>query len=170
MSTPLKSLIPLSALTGALLMAVPPAQALDRVPVLSLEVARKMVAACQALSREKGWRMNVAVVDAGANLVAFERMDRAFLGSIDIALQKARFSAHFPFTTRMAGELSFGKDGKGGPVPGLASIPGVVTFAGGLPIMAGGAHVGGIGVSGASADEDEVCAKAAIDAVKDSLN
>ncbi len=170
MRPPLKFPVSLSALAGALLLAASPSHALDRVPVLSLEVARKMVAACDGLAREKGWRMQIAVVDAGAHLIAFERMDRAFLGSGDIALQKAKFAANFPFSTRFAGELTFGKDGKGGPVPGLASIPGVVTFAGGLPIMAGGAHVGGIGVSGASADEDEVCAKAAIDAVKDSLN
>ena len=162
--------VSLTPLAGALLLAVAPAQALDRVPLLTLDVAQKMVATCEGLAREKGWRMQIAVVDAGAHLIAFERMDRAFLGSGDIALQKARFAANFPFSTRFAGELTFGKDGKGGPVPGLASIPGVVTFAGGLPIMAGGAHVGGIGVSGASADEDEACAKAAIDAVKDSLN
>jgi uncharacterized protein GlcG (DUF336 family) len=54
-------------------------------------------------------------------------------------------------------------------VPGLADIPGVVTFAGGLPILVGGVQVGGIGVSGGSPDEDEQCAAAALDAVKDAL-
>ncbi len=76
----------------------------------------------------------------------------------------------FPFSTRLFAELSFGKNGNPAPIPGIAHVPGIATFAGGLPIMtASGSQIGGIGVSGASSDEDEQCAQAGIDAVADML-
>ena len=79
-------------------------------------------------------------------------------------------SANFPFPTRVFGELAFGKDGKPGAVPGIANVPGLITFAGGLPVMtANKAHIGGIGVSGGTADQDEECAKAGLDAVQNDL-
>jgi glc operon protein GlcG len=115
------------------------------------------------------WGLASATPDAGANTVLFERMDRSFLGSSDIAVRKAKTSANFPFPTSTAAELSLGKDGKPGVVPGFAWTPGVVTYGGGLPIMAGGVHIGGIGASGGSPDEDEQCAKAGLDAIKDLL-
>ena len=88
----------------------------------------------------------------------------------DIALDKAQTSARFPFPTRGVQELAYGKDLKGGMVPGLALVPGIVAFAGGLPIMTEGkVHIGGIGVSGGTSDQDETCAQAGLDAVKDSL-
>ncbi|MBV9758866.1 MAG: heme-binding protein, partial [Alphaproteobacteria bacterium] len=74
------------------------------------------------------------------------------------------------FPTRRFGELAFGKDGKPGMVPGIANVPGIITFAGGLPIMAAnGAQIGAIGVSGGTADQDEECAQAGLDAVKGDL-
>jgi len=139
-------------------------------PAISLEMAKKMVAGCEAKAKQEGWKMNIAVVDDGANLVAFERMDGAYLGSVQVALHKATTSANFPFSTRQFGELAFGKEGKPGPVPGIADFPGIVTFAGGLPIMTGNkVQIGGIGVSGGSADQDEQCAQAGLDAVKSDL-
>ena len=105
-----------------------------------------------------------------ANEIIFERMDGAFLGSGDVARHKAQTSARFPWPTRVVEQIAYGKDLKGGPVPGIALVPGVVAFAGGLPIMtADKVQIGGIGVSGGSADEDEMCAQAGIDAVKDQL-
>jgi glc operon protein GlcG len=66
--------------------------------------------------------------------------------------------------------ITYGKDLKGGTVPGLALVPGIIAFAGGLPIMTDDkVHIGGIGVSGGTADQDETCAQAGVDAVKDSL-
>ena len=110
--------------------------------------------------------MNIAVVDDGANLVFFQHMDDAFKGSIYISQHKAMTSANFPFPTRVFGELAFGKDGKPGMVPGIADVPGIITFAGGLPIMtASKAQIGGIGVSGGTSDQDEECAKAGLEAV-----
>lgn len=161
---PLVTLRRLAALT--LLAAAGAAVALERVPALDLDTARRMAGACETLAAQKGWRMNIAVVDAGAHLLVFSRMDRAYLGSGEIAIRKAAFSANFPFTTRFAEELAFGKAGQPPAVPGLAQTPGVVAFAGGLPVMAGGVQVGGIGVSGGSPDEDEQCAAAGLAAVQ----
>ena len=146
------------------------AKALDNVPELSLEVAKKMAAACEAKAKEQNWKMNISVVDNGANEIFFEKMDGAYLGSRDIALHKAQTSARFPFPTRFVQELAYGKDLKGGMIPGIAQVPGIIAFAGGLPIMtADKVHVGGIGVSGGTADQDEECAQAGLDAVKDAL-
>jgi uncharacterized protein GlcG (DUF336 family) len=138
---------------------------------MDANLAQKMVAGCQAKAAEKGWHMNIAVVDAGANLVAFLRMDGAPLGSVAAAQHKAETSAKWAYATRDWAEWSFGKDNKGGDVPGLAFIPGVVTFAGGLPVKTvAGVHIGGIGVSGDTPPPiDEACAQAGLDSVKDLL-
>ena len=141
-----------------------PAYAVD------LETAKAMAQACQAKAEQEGWKMNVAVVDAGADLVLFQRMDGAFLGSVEIAQMKAESSAMFPFPTRGLGEIAFGKDGEAGGTPGLAFVPGLAAFPGGLPVKTGGgAHIGAIGVSGGTGDQDEACAQTALAAVADQL-
>ena len=156
------------ALVGA--GAAAPASALERVPVLSLEVAEKAAGACRQLAAQKAWRMNIAVVDAGANTMLFQRMDTAFLASGEIALRKAKASAGTPLPTRVFEELAFGKDHKGGgAMPGLALAPGVLSIPGGLPIKVGDVLVGAIGVSGSMPDNDELCAQAGLDAIKDLL-
>jgi glc operon protein GlcG len=139
---------------------------------LTLDLAKKIADGCEAhYAKQTDWRpLNIAVVDDGGNLKVFRRMDNSFLLSIDIALLKANTSAGFPFPSRLVGELAFGKDGQPGLVPGIADIPGVAAFPGGLPIMTSdGQHIGGVGVSGATGDQDEECAQAGLDAVKDML-
>ena len=161
---------PIFAICAAAFLWSSSANALERAPVLSLEAAQKIAAGCVAKAKEMKWKMNVAVVDTGANLVVFERMDGAFLGSGDIARKKAETSAKFPFSTRFVEELAYGKDrAGGGAVPGIAHVPGMVAFAGGVLLMAGDAHIGGVGVSGGTADEDEICAKAGLEYAKDLL-
>jgi glc operon protein GlcG len=146
------------------------AMALETKPTLTLDLANKMAAGCEAKARQENWRMNIAVVNDGARLIYFEHRDGAFLGGIYISQQKAITSADFPAPTRLFGELAFGKDGKPGMSPGLTYVPGVVSFPGGLPIMTGSkAQIGGVGVSGGSPDQDEECAKAALEAVADDL-
>jgi glc operon protein GlcG len=146
------------------------ASALDKTSVLSLDLAKKMAAGCEAKAKEMSWKMNISVVDGGASEIFFERMDGAYLGSGDIARHKAETSARFPFPTRGVEQLAYGKDLKGGTLPGLAMVPGIIAFAGGLPVMTEDkAHIGAIGVSGGTADQDETCAQAGIDAVKDAL-
>lgn len=157
-------------LASTLLISSAMAQANASPAILTADIARVMIKTCTAKASEKGWKMNIAVVDSGANLIAFERMDRAFLGSGEIALSKAKTSANFPFPTRLVDELVYGKGSNPALVPGLAHVKGVIAFAGGLPVMNGSMHLGGIGVSGGTADEDEICAQAALDAVKNRLN
>jgi glc operon protein GlcG len=159
------------AMAAALVVGLSPvASALDKVPVISLDLARKMAAGCEAKAKEMNWKMNISVVDSGANQIFFEKMDGAYLGSGEIALHKAQTSARFPRPTRDIEQLAYGKDLKGGMVPGLALVPGIIAFAGGLPIMTEGkVQIGGIGVSGGTSDQDETCAQAGIDAAKDDL-
>jgi uncharacterized protein GlcG (DUF336 family) len=150
--------------TLATLIAAGSAAAVD------LAIAKKMADACEAKATQEDWKMNIAVVDDGADLVLFQRMDGAFLGSVQIAQLKAETSAKFPMPSRALGEIAFGKDGQPGRAPGLAFVPGLAAFPGGLPIKtADGAHIGAIGVSGGTGDQDEECAQAALDAVADQL-
>jgi uncharacterized protein GlcG (DUF336 family) len=147
----------------ALGLSAAPALAQEKKTVLSLATAVKMAQACMDKAKAEGWRMNIAILDDGGNLKHFVRMDGAFRGSIEISQLKANTSSMFPFSTKQVGEITQ-------RIPGIAFVPGLVTFEGGLPIKtAGGEHVGAIGVSGASAEQDGMCAQAALDAVKDDL-
>ena len=153
----------LSITLTSLLLAAGVASAIEQRPILSLEVAKKMAAACEAKAKQEGWKMNIAILDAGGNMKHFSRMDDSFLKSIEIAQLKAATSAGLPFSTKQIGEIA-------AKVPGIAFVPGIVTFEGGLPILTGdGKHIGSIGVSGASAEQDGMCAQAALDAVKNDL-
>ena len=144
------------------------AHSLEMKPVIDLSLAKKMADACEAKKATTNWNpINIAIVDSGADLILFRRQDGAFLGSIDIAIRKATSSAMIPRSTRKVGELAYGEEGKLGPRPGVATVDFLVPFAGGLPIRTESGHlIGAIGVSGASSDQDEECAQAAIDAVK----
>ena len=144
-------------------LAISTAQAIETKPTLTLAVAKKMGDACEQKAKAEGWKMNIAVMDDGGNLKFFSRMDDSFLVSIRVAQLKASTSASVPLSSRKFGEIAKAN-------PGLELVPGVVTFGGGFPIMTGGGkQIGGIGVSGASAEQDEVCAQAGLDAVKDDL-
>ncbi len=170
----MRSLI--SLFTAALLAATIPtlpstAEAAESRPLLSLEMARHMADACEEMRNATDWNpIIVAIVDRGADLVLFRRQDDALLGSVDIALGKARSAAKLSFSTRSLRDIVYGKDGKPGRAPGLIHFPDFVALPGGLPVLnAAGELVGGIGVSGATGDQDEMCAQAAIDAVADML-
>lgn len=133
-------------------------------PTLNASTARAMIQGCEAKAREQNWKMNIAIVDDGGNLNAFERMDGAILLSGKIAVLKANTAASIPVSTRQYGEISK-------QVHGMELLPGTTTIAGGLPIVTrGGLHLGGIGVSGGSPEQDEACAQAGLDAVKSLLN
>jgi glc operon protein GlcG len=157
-------------LLGGLILFGSTAMAIETKPTLTLDLAKKMAAGCEAKAKQENWKMNIAVVNDGTNLIYFQHMDGAFLGSIYISQQKAITAANFPFPTRFIGELAFGKEGKPGDLPGIAHVPGVIAFPGGLPIMTGSkAQIGAIGVSGGTADQDEECAKAGLEAAADDL-
>jgi uncharacterized protein GlcG (DUF336 family) len=151
-------------LLAALALGAQVAHAQEKRTMLTLETAKKMAEACVQKAKASGWKMNIAIMDAGGNLKYFQRMDDAFLGSVQIAQLKANTSAMFPFSTKQVAEITQTR------VPGLAHVPGIAAFEGGLPIKtASGEHIGSIGVSGAAAEDDGVCAQAGLDAVKDQL-
>jgi uncharacterized protein GlcG (DUF336 family) len=107
--------------------------------------------------------MNIAVVDAGGNLKAFSRMDGAWLGSIDIAIRKARTARLFDMDTGEIGALSQ----PGGPLFNIeVSNGGLITFPGGIPLRDKTGHVvGAIGVSGSTVDNDQTVAQAGAQAL-----
>lgn len=144
------------------------AESLANKPVLTYEVAQRMIAACFAAQTAAGYpKVNVVVVDDGGRLIAAARQDGACKACTDIAENKAITASLYHAPTRVFADLSFGvkRDGVDAGLPGAAFVPGLVAFAGGLPIKTAKDDViGGIGVSGASEDQDESCAKAGLDA------
>ena len=140
-------------------------------PVINLKIAKIMADACESHQKRTGYRpVNIAIVDAGGDLVLFRRQNNAFLLSIDIAKAKANSSAGIPIPTRAIQDIVYGKDGNPGRVPGLAHSKNIVAFPGGMPIKTkNGILLGAIGVSGATGDEDEQCANAALLAIDEYL-
>ena len=125
---------------------------------ITLTQAQQAVDAALNKAREMGVNMDIAVVDVGANLKAFARMDGAWLGSIDIAQKKARTSRWFDMPTGDIGGLSQ----PGGPLFNIEhSNNGLITFPGGLPLKnSGGEVIGAIGVSGSTVEDDHAVASA----------
>jgi uncharacterized protein GlcG (DUF336 family) len=131
---------------------------------ISLEEARQIIAAATKKATELKTLMNIAVVDQGGNLVAFERMDGAWIGSIDISQKKAFTSRAFDLDTKSLGENSqSGNQFFGIHVSNNGKI---MIFAGGVPIKHGGEVVGAIGVSGSSGVNDHAVAEAGAAAYK----
>ncbi|MBQ4821636.1 heme-binding protein [Aquimarina sp. MMG016] len=125
---------------------------------ISLEQAEKIIAAAKKKSIALDTKMNISVVDAGANLLAFARMDGAWLGSADISLKKAKTARFFDMNTGTIGELSQ----PGGSLYNIEhSNGGLITFPGGVPIKNGnGEIIGAIGVSGSTVENDHAVAEA----------
>ena len=130
---------------------------------ITLEQAQKIVSAAQAKASEIGTKMDIAIVDAGANLKAFVRMDGAWLGSIDIAIKKAKTARFFDFPTGEIGKLSQ----PGGALYNIeVSNGGLITFPGGIPLKnASGEVIGAIGVSGSTVEDDHTVAEAGANAL-----
>ena len=125
---------------------------------INLETARRIIAAAEKKAAEIGQPMNIAIADAGGNLVAHVRMDNAWIGSVDISIKKAWTSRAFDITTKdlaansQSGDQFFGihasNDGR------------VMIFAGGIPLKKDGKVIGAIGVSGGSGQQDHAVAEA----------
>lgn len=126
--------------------------------MVTLSDARRVIAAAEAKAADIGQPMNIAVVDTGGNLVAHVRMDGAWIGSIDISINKAYTARAFDIATRDLAEHSQ----SGGQFFGIhASNRGrIMIFAGGIPLRRDGAVVGAIGVSGGSGEQDHAVAEA----------
>lgn len=129
---------------------------------ITLQLAQTVIDACLRRAEELQLRMNIAVVDAGANLKAFGRMDDAWLGSIDISMRKARTARYFDMQTS---ELS--------PIiqPGESlyhlefSNGGLITFPGGIPLkLSDDTVIGAVGVSASTVENDQLVAEAGVQA------
>jgi uncharacterized protein GlcG (DUF336 family) len=133
--------------------------------MIKLADARRIIAAAEKKAAEIGQPMNIAVADAGGNLVAHVRMDGAWLGSIDISIKKAWTARAFDIATKdlaehsQSGEQFFGihasNNGK------------VMVFAGGIPLKKGETIVGAVGVSGGSGEQDHAVAEAGAAALEE---
>ncbi|MCG7972555.1 MAG: heme-binding protein [Candidatus Thiodiazotropha taylori] len=128
-------------------------------PQIHWRAAAEAVAAAVQQAEEMGIKINAAVVDKGGNLLAFQRMNGAFLHSIGISIDKAYTAAGFGFPTRKwMDEIR--------DIPqlreGIVQRDRLVIFGGGLPIVSNDQVIGAIGVSGGSEEQDEICAKAGL--------
>jgi glc operon protein GlcG len=142
---------------------VPPAMPFD-IPYgapISLARAETAIQITVAEARKHDWKLNVAVVDSGGNLVAFQRMDGAQLASIQIAEHKARAAATFRRETKVF-ESAIQEKGN----YYVMTLDGVIGSRGGIPLVEGGKLIGGIGCSGGTGSQDEVACKAGVATIK----
>jgi glc operon protein GlcG len=128
---------------------------------ISLERAQSAIAAAVAEAKKHNWKLNVAVVDSGANLVSFQRMDGAQLASIVISEHKARAAASFRRETRVFEDGIQLKQNYY-----TLTLDGVIAARGGIPLVASGKLIGAIGCSGGTGSQDEVACKAGAATVK----
>lgn len=130
-------------------------------PPISLDRAQAVIQAAVTEAKKRNWKMNAAVVDSGANLVAFQRMDGAMLASIQIAEHKARAAATFRRPTKVFEDginlmhLNY-----------LLAFDGVIASRGGIPLIDQGVIIGAIGCSGGTDSQDEVVSKAGAAVIK----
>ncbi len=130
--------------------------------VITAEAAAAAVKAAVVRAETLGIRVNAAVTDSSGVLAAFLRMPGAFLHSVEIAIDKAYTAASFGFATSRWVDVLAGDETLRS---GLPLRPRLVIIGGGLPIREGGELIGGIGVSGGSAEQDEECARAGLAAL-----
>ncbi len=124
-------------------------------PPISLDRAEAVIHAAVAEAKKRDWKMNVAVVDSGGNLVAFQRMDGAMLASIRIAEHKARAASTFRRPTK---EFEVGVNVM--HLNYLLAFDGIIASRGGIPLIEQGAIIGAIGSSGGADSQDEIVSKA----------
>jgi uncharacterized protein GlcG (DUF336 family) len=131
---------------------------------ITLKQAQRALTAAHEAAVQHNVKMNIAIVDSGANLVTFLRMDDAWLGSLDISIKKAKTARFFDMNTGEIGKLSQ----PGGPLFNIEhSNGGLITFHGGIPFRNKvGAVIGAIGVSGDTVENDHTVAQAGADAVQ----
>jgi len=126
---------------------------------ISVEIARKLAAAAITEGKKNGWMVAAAIVDPGGDLVYFERIDGTQAGSSQVSVEKARSAVAFKRPTKVF------EDALVGGRMAILAMPGAVPLEGGIPLVVGGETVGAIGVSGATSQQDGVCAKAGADAL-----
>jgi uncharacterized protein GlcG (DUF336 family) len=135
-----------------------------RVKMITLDDARQVIAAAEKEAKSVGQPMNIAVVDEGGNLIAHVRMDGAWIGSVDISINKAWTARAFDIQTKDLGDNS--QPGQQFFGIHTTNHGRVIIFAGGIPLKRGGKVVGGVGVSGGSGKQDQTVAEAGAAAFK----
>jgi uncharacterized protein GlcG (DUF336 family) len=151
----------LAATSGLLAAASACAQVPQYGANVTLEQAKKAIAAGQAEARKNSWPVAIAIVDNAGQLVAFEKMDNTQTASVEVAQDKAVSAAIYRRTTKVV------QDGlaAGGAGLRLLGLRGMSPVEGGIPLVVDGKIIGGIGVSGVNSDQDGMVAKAGADAV-----
>lgn len=123
---------------------------------ISLEKAEAIIHAASSEAKAHNWKMNIAVVDSGGNLVAFKRMDGAQLASIAISQHKAKAAAEFRRETKAF------ENGMQTGLVYIATLDGVIASRGGIPLISNGKIIGAIGCSGGTGSQDEASCKAGL--------
>ena len=127
---------------------------------ITLEDAKKAMAAAEAEARKNNWNVAIAILDAGAHLILFEKMDDTQLGSVNIAMGKAKTAVNFKRPSKAIEDIV-----AGGRQAFLA-LEGITPLQGGLPVVADGKVIGAVGVSGVMSSQDEQVAQAAVNALE----
>jgi glc operon protein GlcG len=129
---------------------------------VTLEQAKKMLSAAEAFALKNQWTVVIAIVDTGGNLVLLEKIDNTQIGSIDIAIAKAKTANNFKRSTKVFEDAVT----KGGVGLRVLNVPGMMPLEGGEPILLNGKVIGGIGVSGMASGQDEEVVNAGLAALK----
>ena len=135
------------------------AQTADR-KVITLDGAKAILAAAEAEALKNKWTVAIAVVDESGNLIAFHKVDDTQVGSIDIAIGKARTAARMKRPTKAL------EDAVAGGRTVMLAIEGLTPLEGGVPVMLGGRVIGAVGVSGVTSQQDAQVAQAGVAALK----
>ena len=130
-------------------------------PPITLEQAKKVMAGAEAEAMKNKWGMVITILDSGGNLVMTHRMDGAQFGSVEVAREKAYSAVAFRRPSKVFQDLV----AQGGANLRLLKLSGASMLDGGLPIIVDGKVIGGVGVSGATGEQDAQTAKAGIDAL-----
>lgn len=148
--------VALALFTG---VATAQAQTADR-KVITLDGAKAILAAAEAEALKNKWTVAIAVVDESGNLIAFHKVDDTQVGSIDIAIGKARTAARMKRPTKAL------EDAVAGGRTVMLAIEGLTPLEGGVPVMLGGRVIGAVGVSGVTSQQDAQVAQAGVAALK----
>jgi uncharacterized protein GlcG (DUF336 family) len=156
----------IAATAFALLFAgfatVTPAQVPSYGPNITLELAKKVIAAGEAEARKNGWPMAIAIMDTAGQLVAFQKMDDTQTASVDIAQDKGRSAAIYRRPTKVMEDAV----AAGGAGVRFLNLRGASAVEGGVPLVLNGKIIGAVGVSGGTSPQDGVVAKAGAETLK----
>jgi glc operon protein GlcG len=126
---------------------------------ITLDDAKKAIAAAEAEARKNSWNVAIAILDAGGHLIFFQKMDDTQIGSINIAIGKARTAVNFKRATKAIEDMAISR-------PVFLALDGITPIQGGLPVVVDGKVIGSVGVSGVQSSQDEQVAQAAVNVLQ----